>query len=199
MTFILNHTANSVYVLRIDSTSLFTVQSSSVQPLWNTVAGGSSTIAVAGTSGVGTYFTNQGPTNLFDNNTNTKYTSRGNSSSGSNSLAGLNTGFYLTVTQCQPTLVQFRLATASSGSSTSRDPTAMTVEGSNCTTLANCTSWQLLYSGPSGLENVLSRSTYGTFATLSSPQVFVNYRFLITAKRNISDYVAYSEIELYGY
>jgi hypothetical protein len=170
-----------------------------VQPLWNTVAGGISTIATANSSGVGTYFTGQGPDNLFDDNFNTKYTSRGNSSSGTNAIAGLNTGFYVTVAQCQPTLVQFRFATANNASSVARDPITVTVEGTNCNTLETCTNWTLLYNGTTGLDSFTNRSTYGPFETIPSPQTFTSYRFLITAKRNSSDYVAYSEVELYGY
>ncbi|CAF3462899.1 unnamed protein product [Rotaria sp. Silwood1] len=182
-----------------NSTSLFAIQSGSVQALWNTFAGGISTIATANTSGVGTYVPNQSPDLLFDNKTSTKYTSRGNSSSGNNSIAGLNTGFYLTISQCQPTLVKFRFATAATGSSADRDPTAITVEGTNCYLLVNCTNWTLIYAGPTGLESFVNRSTYGPFQTISSPQIFTSYRFLVTAKRSISDYVAYSEVELYGY
>ncbi len=184
----------------IDSTSLFTIQSGSAEPLWNTYAGGSSTIATASTAGVaGTYYTGQSPDLLFDNNTNTKFTSRGNSSSGINAIAGLNTGFYVTIAKCQPTLVQFRFATANNISSPDRDPTAITVEGTNCNDLMNCTTWTLLYSGPTGIEGFTNRSTYGNFENITSPQTFTSYRFLVTAKRNISDYVAYSEVQLYGY
>ncbi|CAF4145123.1 unnamed protein product, partial [Rotaria sp. Silwood2] len=104
-----------------------------------------------------------------------------------------------TIAQCQPTLVKFRFATATTGSSADRDPTAITVEGTNCYILVNCTNWTTIYVGPTGLESFVSRSTYGPFETISSPQIFTSYRFLVTAKRNISDYVAYSEVELYGY
>ena len=183
----------------VDSTSLFTIQTGSAQPLWNTFAGGSSTIAVNNTIGAGTYYSGQSPDNLFDGLFNTKFTSRGNSTSGINAISGLNTGFYVTVAQCQPTLVQFRLATASNGSSTARDPTAMTVEGTNCNNVTICTAWTLIYNGTTGLENVLNRSTYGDFKTIPSPQAFTSYRFLVTAKRSTSDFVAYSEAQLYGY
>ncbi|CAF3653074.1 unnamed protein product [Rotaria sp. Silwood1] len=184
---------------RFDSTSLFVVQSGSVQALWNTVAGGASTIATEDSTGVGTYAINQSPDNLFDNNTSTKYMSRGSSTSGTNVYAGLNTGFYVTIAQCQPTLVKFRFATAANASSPNRDPTNITVEGANCDTLVNCTTWSIIYAGSTGLENVLGRSTYGPFQNISSPHTFTSYRFLVTAKRNTSDYVAYSEVELYGY
>ncbi|CAF3975819.1 unnamed protein product [Rotaria magnacalcarata] len=142
-----------------NSTSLLVVQSGSVQGIWNTVAGGKSTIATANTSGVGTYPSNQSPDTLFDGNTNTKYLSRGNSSGGINALAGLNTGFYLTIAHCQPTLVKFRFATASNGFAPYGDPTAITVEGTNCNTLINCTTWTTIYTGATGLESFVNRST----------------------------------------
>lgn len=182
----------------LDSTSLFVVQSGSAQPLWNTYALGASTIASSNTSGVGTYYTGQGPDNLFDGNFNTKFTSRGNSSSGMNAIAGLNTGFYVTIAQCQPTLVTFRFATASNGSSVNRDPTDITVEGTNCNDMKTCITWTLIYNGTTGIENVSSRSTFGDNKTITSPSIYTSYRFLVTAKKGISDYVAYSEVELYG-
>ena len=185
--------------LLLDSTTLFAIQSGSAQPIWNTFAGGMSSLAVNNLTGVGTYYAGQSPDNLFDNKFTTRYTSRGNSSSGINSIAGLNTGFHVTIARCQPTLTVFRFATASNGSSTSRDPMAVTVEGTNCDSLFNCTSWTLLYNGTTGLDAVTNRSTYGDFQTIPSPQTFTGYRFLITQKRNTSDFVAYSEVELYGY
>lgn len=176
-----------------------TVQSSSVQSLWNTVAGGFPSIAVENASGVGTYFTSQSASNLFDGRTTTKFTSRGNSSSGSNAIAGLNTGFHLTIAECQPTLVQFRLATSDTGPE--RDPMTMTIEGSNCYNLTTCASWSLIYNGTTGLDGVPARQTFGPLQTISSPVVYTSYRFLMTSKRNSTNsiFISYSEVELYGY
>lgn len=183
----------------LDATSMFVLQSGSAQPLWNTYAGGMSTIAVESASGAGTYVTDHSPDNLFDGKFSTRYTSRGNSSSGTNMIAGLNTGFYVTVAQCQPTLTMFRFATASGAYPPTGDPLVVTVEGTDCDTLSNCTSWTLLYTGTTGLDTVTNRSSFGTFETIPSPQKFTSYRFLITEKRNSSNSVAYSEVELYGY
>ena len=178
--------------------SALPVQIESVQGLWKTVAGGMSSIATSGT-GPGTYVGGQAPDNLFDGRRSTIYTSRGNSSSGSNAIAGLNTGFHVTVAQCQPTLTQFRYAT--SNLADDYDPSNITVEGSHCSNLASCSSWTLLYQGPSGLETTANRTTYGTTQMIASPQRFENYRFLVTSKRNATQtpYVSYSEVELYGY
>jgi len=176
-----------------------TVQSGSIEPLWNTVAGGNSYIAIEGASGVGTYYTNQGATNLFDGSLSTKYTTRGNSSSGSNAIAGLNTGFHLSIAQCQPTLVQFRIAT--SNSNPERDPMTMTVEGTSCYNLTSCSLWTLLYNGTTGLDTTSARQTFGAMQTILSPQTFTGYRFLMTSKRNSTSsvFITYSEVELYGY
>ena len=156
-------------------------------------------MATENSTGAGTYFTGHFAKNLFDGKFTTRYTTRGNSSSGTNAIAGLNTGFHVTVAQCQPTLTTFRFATASGASPPTRDPLKVTIEGTNCDSLFNCTSWTLLYNGTTGLDTVTNRSSYGSFETIPSPQAFTSYRFLITEKRSNSDFVTYSEVELYGY
>jgi hypothetical protein len=168
-----------------------------VESLWDTFAGGISTIATENSTGVGTYYTGQSADNLFDGSTTTAYSSRGNSGTTS-AIAGLNTGFYVTIAQCQSTLVTFRFATTSNQLA-ARDPIAVTVEGTSCSDLSTCTNWTLLYNGTTGLDNVTNRSTYGPFQSIPSPQSFASYRFLVTAKRNISNFVSYSEVQLYGY
>lgn len=168
-----------------------------MESLWNTFAGGISTIATENSSGIGTYNTGQSADNLFDGSTGTAYSSRGSSTT-SNAIAGLNTGFYVTIAQCQPTLVKFSFATTAAQAA-ARDPTQITVEGTSCSDLSTCTNWTLLYNGTTGLDNVFNRSTYGPFQNISSPQSFASYRFLVTAKRNISNFVSYSEVQLYGY
>ena len=157
-----------------------------------------SSIATNG-SGAGTYPNTQTPDNIFDGKLSTLYTSRGNSSSGSNAIAGLGTGFHVTVAQCQATLNEFRFATGSRA--TAEDPMNITVEGSHCSSLASCATWTLLYQGPSGLETAINRTTFGAKQMIPVPQRFQNYRFLVTSKRNAtqSAYVSYSEVELYGY
>jgi hypothetical protein len=106
------------------------VRSGTVYAVWNTFALGSNTLATAGSTGAGTYLVGQGPTNLFDNNFNTKYSSRGNSSTGTNSYAGLNTGFIMTIAECQPVLNGFRFGNAYNNSD--REPLTVTIEGTNC-------------------------------------------------------------------
>lgn len=156
-------------------------------------------MATEGSPGAGTYLSGHEAKNVFDGSLTTRYTTRGNSSSGINAIAGLNTGFHVTVAKCQPTLTSFRFATASGGSLASRDPLKVTIEGTSCNSLFNCTSWTLLYNGTTGLDTTTNRSTYGDYETIPSPQAFTSYRFLITEKRSSSDFVTYSEVELYGY
>jgi hypothetical protein len=173
------------------------IVSSSIVGLWNTVAGGSSHGAMVGSSGAGTYFTGQLPSNIIDDSLSSRYSSRGNSTSGNNSLAGLNTGFYATVAQCNPVLVGFILGNAYPDSD--REPTAVTIEGSNCNDLTTCTTWNLLYSGSSGLDSPLNSLSYGDYRSINNNVSYVNYRFLVTAKRSSSIFVTYGEVELYGY
>ena len=184
----------------IDETSPFLIQSGSIQSIWNTFAGGNSTLASVNASGDGTYPSGQSADNLFDNKTSTKYLSRGNASSGSNAYTGLHTGFHVTIAQCQPKLAKFRFATiTSSTNSTTYDPISITIEGTECSNLMACTTWTLLYNGTTGLNNVTARGSYGDFQNIPSPQAFTSYRFLVTKKKASSSYVAYSEVELYGH
>ena len=179
--------------------SSLVVQSGSIAALWNTVAGGSSSIAYEAVSGLGTYYTGQSPDNVFDGKSNSIYSSRGSPGSGNVSTAGLNTGFHFTIAQCQPTLVQFRIATTTGGAD--RDPMTMTIEGTNCANLTSCSSWTLLYNGTTGLASITARQTFGPLQTITNPQSFTGYRFLMTSKRNNGNsiFVSYSEVELYGY
>ena len=173
------------------------ILNSSVVALWDTVAGGASSVASQGSSGVGTYQTGQPPNNLFDDNLNTRYSSRGNSATGNNTVAGLNTGFYATVAQCSPVLVGFLLGNAHPNSD--REPTSVTIEGSNCGVLSTCTNWSLLYTGSSGLDSALNSLSYGDYRTVTNSVPYSNYRFLVTGKRMSSFFVTYGEVKFYGY
>ena len=170
-----------------------------MQALWNTYAGGMGTMATEGANGVGSYYTAQPAGNLFDGKVTSSFASRGQSASGSNALAGLNTGFHVSIAQCGPTLVSFRIATGTSG--TERDPMTITVEGSNgCSNLLTCANWTRIYNGTSGLVSTLSRNTFGQNVSIPMPhQSYDSYRFLVTAKRATGSFVTYTEVELYGY
>ncbi|CAF4293983.1 unnamed protein product, partial [Adineta steineri] len=152
------------------------VQPNTVQGVWNTYAGGLSNLSSPGT-GLGNYPATQGISSLFDDNANTIYSSRG-SSVGNNAVAGLNTGFYVTIAQCQPVLTGFSYGYTVS--SPQNDPLTVTVEGTNCANLQTCTTWTLLYNGSSGLDISGTNATYGVVETVSNTVSYQSYRFLVT-------------------
>ncbi|CAF4089964.1 unnamed protein product [Adineta steineri] len=177
------------------SPTLFVIQAASLEALYNINIGGLSTVATENSAGAGTYFTNSGPDNLFDNANNTYYTSRGNFS-GVSAVSGLYTGFHVTIAQCQPTLVTFRIAT---GSTSAYDPLTIALEGTNCNDLLSCTSWLSLYNGTSGLTNIADRGAFGNYLSIPSPQSFTGYRLTVLSKRSSGAWVSYSAVEFYGY
>ncbi|CAF3482514.1 unnamed protein product [Rotaria socialis] len=175
-----------------------------VYAVWNTTAGSTSNLASSGT-GIGKYYPQQGPGNLFDRNTNTKYVSFGdcnNITAGSPTCAQ-NTGFYLTPQRGASLLVAFRFATAESYPQ--RDPLMITLEGSNSnsTELTRGSSWTLLYNGSCGISTNQIRLTYGSTQWLpKTPAWYSSYRFLVNLAMNngISiPFIQYSEVELFGY
>ena len=152
-------------------------------------------MASESTSGVGTYSFGQPPSNLFDGNLNTRFSSRG--SAGNNDLAGLNTGFYMTIAQCQPVLTGFRFGNVYNASD--REPILITIEGTNCADVETCTNWTLLYNnGSTGLDVAKDSLDYGEYRSITNNAIYQSYRFLVTAKRDISAFVSYSEVELFG-
>lgn len=163
--------------------------------VWNTFAGGNNTVATVG-SAVGTYVNGQPPDNLIDTSLTSRYSSRG-SSLNNDSIAGLNTGFFATVAQCQPVLVGFRLANAYPD--VDREPLTLTVEGTNCTDVIACVSWMLLYNGSTGLDVVATAYGYGDFRPISNSAIYKSYRFLMTSKRSVSSLVTYGGVQLFGY
>jgi hypothetical protein len=169
-----------------------------VYGIWNAVAGGDSMPAMQESSGVGTYYTGETPQNALDQSLFTKYSTTGNSTGAGlyNGYAGLNTGFYLTLSQCAAALVQVRIGTGND--LTERDPLSITIEGSNGGDLTTGSSWTLIYSGSTGLANVTDRETFGPYQSISSMGSFASLRFLVTSKRDYSDYVQYSEVEFFG-
>ena len=173
------------------------VRSGTIYAVYNTIAGGSNTLATSATAGAGTYRTTDTPDNLFDDNIKTRYSSQGNSTSGNNAYAGLNTGFYATIAQCQPVLIGFRFANGYPYPA--REPLRVTVEGTNCADVQYCTNWTLLYNGTTGLDVQVDNYTYGEYQSIPNSNVYKSYRFLVINKRNSSNYVTYNEVQLFGY
>ena len=168
------------------------------QAIWDAVAGGNSQNAVESSTGIGTYGVGQSPARLFDNSPSTAYTSRGNISNSNSPFAGLNTGFYVTVGPCLSVLLGFVFTTNTVN--LARDPLAITIEASGGTSNLNLgTSWQVIYSGTSGLSPDPGRGLPGTFQSIPFIQGYQSYRILITSKRsNSSNSVSYSKVQLYG-
>jgi len=179
------------------SSSLLSVIVSSAEPIWNTTVGGDSMVAVSGNIGYGTYYPGLPPSNLFDDSIITRYVTRGNSYNGTNAIAGLDTGFYVAVADCEAVLTEFSIAPERS--QPTRDPITVTVEGSNGGDLTKGSNWNAVYNGATGLLTIANRSAEGQQQTITQPGSYLYYRFLVTSKRTISDYVSYTEVKLYGY
>lgn len=128
----------------------------------------------------------------------TVYTSRGNSSCENTVTAGINTGFYFDMAQCQTELSGFQFCTGSNADR-SQDPVNVYIEGSNSDSLTTGSSWELIFIGVTGLYNVTTAKTCGVVQQITYPMSYKSYRFLIANKRNLTNYVSYSEVKLFGY
>jgi len=183
--------------LYLGSSSTLTVILASVQGIWNTTAGSDSKASTVGTVGYGTYPSYGAPQNLFDDSNGTEYYNRGNAYNESNLIAGLNTGFYVTVHDCQSVLTGFSFVLKNDKSN--HDPLNVTIEGSNAGDLTKGANWHLLYNGTTGLLNIKGRSGEGFPQNINNSESYLSYRFLITAKRGRSKYVIYAGVNLFGY
>ncbi|CAF1399896.1 unnamed protein product [Rotaria magnacalcarata] len=183
---------------------LTTSSTETVYAVWNTTAGSDSNLASNGT-GIGKYYPGEGPGNICDRNTSTKYASFGNcnSTASGSPTCSRNTGFYLTLQRGTSLLVAFRFATANSYPQ--RDPLMITIEGSNSNSieLTRGSSWTLLYNGSSGISTNQTRLTYGSTQWLPKNSTrYASYRFLVNLAMNDGasiPTIQYSEVELLGY
>ena len=171
-----------------------------VYGIWNTAAGSDSWPSFLGNS-TGCYFPNEEPKRAFDQLNGTKYTNFGVcNSTVSRPQCGLNTGLYLTLQRGRSLLLNVRFCTGNNV--LARDPFTVTIEGSNqpSTALTNGSSWSLIYSGSTGLQNVTGRTQCGANQTLQYNYLWYNsYRILVTSKRGNDHATQYSEVELFGY
>ncbi|CAF1478968.1 unnamed protein product, partial [Rotaria sordida] len=166
----------------------------------NTIAGGS-TIGGSGNN----YPAAEYPPNAIDGNINTKYLNFGDGSTGCYGSAppGINTGFYITPTISNAT-VAIGLLFATSNDFPTRDPTTVTLEGTNetsTTALNSGASWTLIYNGSTGIDSYIdsNRLTYVSRQNFSNTMAFSSYRLLVTAKRGVSNSVQYAEAHIMGY
>jgi hypothetical protein len=180
--------------------SLYCSSNDTIYGVWNTVAGGNSTISLNG-SAVGNYWSAEPPLYACDNKITDFYTNFGPCNSVGNSMAcGLNTGFYWTLYRGASLIIGLQVCTRVN--LPARDPVTITFEGSNQPTSAlNLgSSWTLIYSGPSGLATDPGRSACGIPQLfLSNSFWYTSYRFLVTSKRGNDSSTSYSEIQLIGY
>ena len=111
---------------------------------------------------------------------------------------GARTGFYLELERGTTLVIGLRICT---GDSEDHDPTIVSLEGSNSTeeNLINGSSWTLLYNGSSGLDVDPGREKCGPMQHFNNERQYKSYRFLVSRRRNDSDCVQYSEVELYTY
>lgn len=173
-----------------------------IHGLWNTSASNDGMLSSPG-AGPGNYNPEETPEYALDNNFDTKYNSYGScgkSRETSSSECGLNTGFYVILQSCPSLLIAFRFRTANN--IPERDPISITVEGSNedSSRLLDGSSWSLIYSGSTGLDEEPDRYNFGTKQLiLNSTLWFTSYRLLVTSKRDTSNAVQYADVEFYGY
>ncbi|CAF3834140.1 unnamed protein product [Rotaria sordida] len=165
----------------------------------NSIAGGST----GGSDN--NYPITENPYNAIDGNINTKYLNFGDGSTGCYGSAppGINTGFYVTPTISNAT-VAIGLLFATSNDFPTRDPTMVTLEGTNETSTAalnSGASWTLIYNGSTGIDSYIdsNRLTYVSRQNFSNTMAFSSYRLLVTAKRGVSNSVQYAEAHIMGY
>jgi hypothetical protein len=150
------------------------------------VAGGNSALYTGYTNNT----TYEGPTNLLDGKTSTKYCTQNIST---------NVGFYITLTTAAVVSeIQFATANDTPG----RDPLTITIEGSNATTSSDLllgSSWTEIYSGAAGLDSTTARQSYGDLVSFSNTTSYTSYRVLVTSVRTSSStLMQISEVKLFG-
>jgi hypothetical protein len=180
--------------------SLACASNETIYGVWNTIAGGNSTLSPNGTN-IGNYYPGETPLCTCDNNITSKYTNFGPCNSSTYSVScGVNTGFYRTPGRGASLIIGLQICTGPN--LPNRDPITITFEGSNQSTLAlNLgSSWTLLYNGSSGLDTDPGRLACGLSQLFTSNSIwYSSYRFLVTSKRGNESSTWYSEVQLIGY
>ena len=170
-----------------------------VTGLWNTVAGGNSTVSSPGTC-IGCFWANEYPERAFDR-TAVRYINYGACGRSVSLLScGENTGLHLTLRRGSSLLVY--VVIIASMTVPERDALTITIEGSNerSSSLFLGSSWTLIYNGPTGLLINPGRNQSGQVINMTGNTVwYSSYRILTITKRGNSDSAQFGEIELYGY
>ncbi|CAF0776597.1 unnamed protein product [Adineta ricciae] len=167
--------------------------------IYNTSVGSNSKAATPGRE-EGKYVPEESPEKVFDGLLSTKYLSFGPCYEGHrpDSACGLYTGLYLELER-GPTLVNgLKICTAND--SNVRDPTAVSLEGSNAkgNNLTLGSSWILLYKGTSGIVIDPGRGKCGSIQYFNNTVEYSSYRFLVSGNRKPTYCVQYSEVKLYS-
>ncbi len=156
--------------------------------LKRTTGGGPNVLAVAGEFG-GLPANEQVVGNLIDGDLYTKHF---------NSASPVGAGFVVTPRSGRAVIRAFRIATANDLES--RDPLALTIEGSNApdAAAAGASGFHLLYEGPCGLERDPGRNAWGEQVSFPNGTAYKSYRILVTKTRGEHpDAVQFSEIGLF--
>ena len=165
------------------------------------------TTAGASTGATGSFLAGESPSDAIENSTSTKYLNFGyrgtlTPANASFDQPGAATGFYVTP-KISSASVAIALLFATPNDFPSRDPTTVTIEGSNATGVAlnSGMSWTLIYNGPTGINATVDpgRYTFGLLTMFPNTVAFAGYRFLITAQRGNGSSVQYSEAHVLGY
>jgi len=184
----------------IAAIQLLTSTDEIVTGLWNTVAGGDSTVSSPGNC-VGCFWTYEYPERAFDRILIIRYINFGACDAAASRLdCGEKTGLHLTLRRGPSLLVYMIICTG--GSFPERDPLTITIEGSNehPSSLFLGSSWTLIYSGTSGLLVDPGRTQFGQQINMIGNTVwYSSYRILVITKRGVSSSAQFGEIELYGY
>ncbi|CAF1645450.1 unnamed protein product, partial [Didymodactylos carnosus] len=174
---------------------IITLPGDPIFPICNASAGNSSQAATAATSNAPcTYFSGQGPDIAIDNITTDHYVVFGN---GPNGKGGIGTGFYVSPSKGATNLTGIQFFTAALPT---RDPTAITVEGSNANSslLTQGSSWILLYSGTAGITVNTSTNSLASFVSISTSTAYTSYRVIATDQLANDSSTQYAEVYLYG-
>ncbi|CAF3927966.1 unnamed protein product, partial [Adineta steineri] len=140
------------------------------------------------------------PAEACGGNIYTKFLSFGSCENGEDDdKCGLNSGFYLELKRGASLVTGIQICTADDFPE--RDPLHVSLEGSNQSgsDLDLGISWTLLYNGNSGLKTDPDRHTCGIVQQISNSIRYKSYQFLVSSKRDNSDSVQYSELQLFGY
>jgi hypothetical protein len=163
----------------------------------NTTVGGDSTPSNVSGSNQCNFYPGESPGNAIDSNYLTKYTNFGNGTISTSSITqGCYTGFYVTPSN-GPSVIQ-AVQFATGNDYPDRDPITITIEGTNLPLLTIGSSWILIYSGTSGLDNDPGRYSLGVQQTFNSTISYNSYRLLIITKRASGIAVQYSEAIFLG-